>query len=468
MSVYKACDIRGPVAELSPELYRCWGEILGRQVGEGESFVVGGDVRLTTPAFAAGLMDGLRAAGARVVDLGILPTPMVYFAQRRLRAAACAIVTASHNPPEINGLKWMIGDLPVEEGEVEALGRETGSGAPLSPRREGTVETYDIAPEYVAWLRTIPYFGEVEPTAHVIFDSGNGCWSARAAAYAAAVFPGLRIEAIHDVADGRFPHRNADVARPEYLAALRDRVVARGADLGIAFDGDGDRVAFVDDQGHALSAEEATWVLLLSFWQDLRDRAFVYDIKFSDRIAEGARALGGEPHMERSGHAFIRRRMLDEGGVFGAEISGHYFYGDLDGGDDGLYSALRLLAHLARAEKTLAELRRTCPGIFMTPDLRLCLDAETRQMVLRQVREAFAGHPQTFIDGIRVDFPGGWALVRRSVTEPALTFRFEGQSPGALDRIVREFCARVPAVDKELWKEYCRVSDRKPDGISLN
>jgi phosphomannomutase len=205
---------------------------------------------------------------------------------------------------------------------------------------------------------------------------------------------------------------------------------------------------------------------MLSFWQSFRDRGFVYDLKFSDRMAEGVRALGGEPHMERSGHAFIRRRMLDEGAIFGAEISGHYFYGDLDGGDDGLYSALRMIAHLTRAEGSLAAQRRTCPRITMTPDLRLSRDAAAQAAVLEAVRTAFADHPQTTIDGVRIDFPGGWALARSSVTEAALTFRFEGANREALDRIVREFCARVPEVGEELLKQY-RDAVAKTPGESV-
>jgi len=448
MSVYKPCDIRGPVSELSPALYRRWGQALGRRLAEGETFVVGGDVRRSTPEFQAAFIDGLCEAGLRVLDLGVLPTPMVYFAKRHLAAAACAIVTASHNPPDINGLKWMIGEEPVREWEVEALRQDAEAGAPLPPRRSGSVERYNIAAEYTAWLPTIPYFDDVSPCSRVIFDPGNGCWSRRAAEYALHVFPALHVEAIHDDENGDFPHRSADVAKPEYLANLRAAVIERQADLGVAFDGDGDRVAFVDGTGHALSAEEATWVLMLSCWDTLRDRAFVYDIKFSDRMAEEARALGGVPHMERSGHAFIRRRMLDEGALFGAEISGHYFYGDLDGGDDGLYSALRMIAHLARVEGSLAAQRNTCPRITMTPDLRLPCGAAAQAAVLDQVRSAFADYPLTTIDGIRIDFPDGWALVRSSVTEAALTFRFEGINKEALDRLLREFCARMPEVGR--------------------
>ncbi|MHB0936417.1 MAG: phosphohexomutase domain-containing protein [Armatimonadota bacterium] len=457
MSVYKACDIQGPVAELSPERYRRWGQVLGTALEEGEHIVVGGDVRHSTPAFKAALIDGLCELGLRVTDLGVLPTPMVDFARRHLRADACAIVTASHNPADINGLQWMIHDTPVDEFEVLALRQDAEGGTAPPVRRPGRVDGYNIAAEYAAWLTTVPYFRAAAPALRVVFDPGNGCWSRRAAACALRVFPGLQVEAIHDGEDGSFPHRSADVARPELLAKLCEVVVERRADLGIAFDGDGDRVAFVDGQGSALSAEEATWVLALSFYDTFHDRGFVYDIRFSDRIAEGVRALGGEPHMERSGHACIRRRMMDEGAIFGAEISGHYCYGELDGGDDGLFSALRMIAHLAQAEQSLAALRNTCPIITMTSDLRLPCDTGTQAAILAQVQSAFADYPQTTIDGIRIDFPDGWALVRRSVTEFALIFRFEGVDSAALDRIVREFCDRVPAASDGLAKQFQKV-----------
>ena len=225
--------------------------------------------------------------------------------------------------------------------------------------------------------------------------------------------------------------------------------------LGIAFDGDGDRVAFVDNDGNTLSAEEATWVLLQSLGPGLPGERFVYDLKFSDRVAEAARQLGAEPLVERSGHAFVRSRMLETKARFGAEISGHYFFRDLAGGDDGLFAACWMIAYLARsAGKSLAELRRECPPVFMTPDLRVPMDASEHAAVIDRVRRLWRKYPQSEIDGVRVNFPEGWALVRGSVTEPALSFRFEAGDWDGLGKLVRRFSSALVEVGESLWALY--------------
>jgi len=434
MSVYKPCDIRGPVAELSPELYRTWGASLARRVEPGTRFVIGGDVRTTTPGFLAALEEGLVAGGLHVLNTGVAPTPMVYFAKDAFGAAACAIVTASHNPPDINGLKWMFGNQPPTEQEVHAL-RDAVDHPPIDDRPLGVRESIDPTEAYSAWLAGTLGDGPRPENMTVVVDPGNGSWSGRAVPALAALFPGIRVMGIHDTPDGTFPNRNADCSRPQYLSVLSEAVVAQGAALGIAFDGDGDRVAFVDNEGVGLSAEEGTCVLLNSFGEALSGQAFVYDIKFSDRVSEAASGFGAEPLAERSGHAFIRARIQATDALFGAEISGHYFYGALESRDDGLYSACRMLCHLAREGRTLAELRHACPPIHMTPDLRVTVALADQPRVIEAVKAAFADRPQRFVDGVRVDFEDGWALVRASVTEPALTFRFEGASADALARI---------------------------------
>jgi phosphomannomutase len=204
----------------------------------------------------------------------------------------------------------------------------------------------------------------------------------------------------------------------------------------------------------ALNAEETTWVLLHSFGEELRGQRFVYDVKSSDRIPEAAAALGAEPLAERSGHAFIRSRMRRSDARFGAEVSGHYFFREVGGGDDGLLAACRVIAHLARSGQTLAQLRHGCPPIFITPELQLDLDEQSQQRVLQQVRQAWAEHPQSTIDGLRVDVPGGWALVRCSVTRPALGFRFESADWHGLEHLVGRFCELLPEVGPQLWASY--------------
>ena len=454
MSIYKPCDIRGLAGtELTAELYRRWGLALGAQVGAAAKFVVGGDVRASTPEFLDALVKGLCQAGVDLVDLGPLPTPMIYYAKRRLKAAGCAIVTASHNPAEVNGLKWMIGDRPPSQQDVRALRRAAEQRAKRNSRRPTKSRRLDVTFDYVAWLQETWIDAPPMPRP-VVLDAMHGAWARRARRYLQAVFPHSIFWAIHDEPDGSFAGRVPDCSQAELLEELSHAVYQQRAALGIAFDGDGDRVAFVDDDGNPLTAEEAAWVLLQSFAGELEGERFVYDLKFSDRVAEAARRLGAEPLVERSGHAFLRKRMLAARARFGAEISGHYFFRELDGGDDGLLAACRMIAYLARSGKSLSRLRGECPEVFVTPDLRVGVKARQSQALIRQVQASFAKYPQTGIDGVRVEFPDGWAGVRSSVTEAALTFRFEAADWPGLSKLVWRFSRSLPEIGDALWARY--------------
>jgi len=459
LSIYKPCDIRGVAGtELEPEFYRRWGRGLGLQVAPKAKFVIGGDVRRSTPEFLAALADGLCRAGVDVINLDVLTTPMIYYAKRRLQAAACAIVTASHNPAETNGLKWLIGERPPTADGVAELERAARSSNAKRSRRPRTEARYlDISFDYVAWLqeRWVDWMGA---QLRVVLDPMHGCCACRARRYLQAVFPHSLFVAIHDAPDPSFAGRSPDCSRSENLEELAEAVYRERADLGIAFDGDGDRIALVDNEGNLLTAEEATWVLLASFGRQLRRRSFVHDVKFSDCIPRRARKLGAEPVAERSGHTFLRTRMLETGALFGAEVSGHYFFEELGAGDDGLFAACRVIAHLAQGKKSLAKLRRACPPVFVTPDLRVALPPGEHDRVLRRVRQSWSQRPQTFTDGVRIDFPKGWALVRSSVTEPAVTFRFEADRWPSLSRLVRRFCEALPGLGADLWTQFAATT----------
>ena len=461
MSIYKPCDIRGSATqELTPALYRSWGHTLGSRVEPAEKFVVGGDVRGSTPEFLAALVAGLCDAGLDVVDLGMLPTPMIYHARRRLAAAGCAIVTASHNPADVNGLKWMVGDRPPTEDEVDALReRAEDPGSPPPSRSRTEPRSLDVSFDYVAWLQET-WMDALSSQRHVVLDPMHGCFARRARRYLQAVFPQCLVSAVHDEREATFAGRTPDCARPQLLGELCDAVDQQRAHLGIAFDGDGDRLALVDDQAVALTAEEATWCMLQTFGSQLQGERFVYDLKFSDRVPQAAEQLGAEPLAERSGHAFIRARMLETDALFGAEISGHYFFRALQGGDDALFAACRLIAYLADSGKTLSELREGCPAIFITPDLRLAMAPQDQKIVLDRIRTAWSEHPQTTLDGVRIDFPDGWALIRSSVTESALTFRFEAADGHWLDELIRRFCEALSGVGGELWSTYQAATGR--------
>ena len=380
---------------------------------------------------------------------------MIYYAQRRLNAAGCAIVTASHHPATVNGLKWLLGDRPPTPDDVAALerGAEAQPVAIPAERTPGKARALDISFDYVACLQET-FVDSMAAQQHVVVDPMYGCWAAKARRYLHAIFPQCLFSTIHDVPLGDFGGRTPDCSRPHELHELCDALYRERAHLGIAFDGDGDRIALVDGEGVPLRPEEAAWVLLQSYGPELQGQRFVYDVKFSDRIPEAARELGAEPMVERSGHAFIRARMRESGALFGAEVSGHYFHRSLDGGEDGLYTACRLIAWLSRTGRSLAEVRRECPPVCMSHDLRLPVAVEEQPRMIEQVRAAWAQFPQQTIDGVRIDTPCGWALVRSSVTEPALTFRFEGLDWHALEDLIDRFCKSLPELGDALRQQH--------------
>lgn len=460
MPVYLPCDIRGPVSELSTDLYAAWGRSIGRRLEPGADVYVGGDVRISTPEFLSALVSGLCDTGACVHDLGIVPTPLVYFAKRTKAASACAIVTASHSPPDRNGLKWMISNRPPTEDMVADFRREQHESGDF--KAAGISVEENIWPDYRTWVRGVAEKLHREDL-RILIDPGNGCWAECATALYRKCIPSAHIDSIHDRRDGTFRDRKPDSADPRNLSVLSDTVKRERYDIGLAFDGDGDRIAVVDETGRVLTAEEATSILLSSFGDGISGQPFVHDIKFSEVVSRVASDLGALPVVERSGHAFIRTRMLEENALFGAEISGHYFYRELEGGDDAFYCGLVLMHHLRRTGRTLSSLRADCPEVYMTPDLRIRADAKKASRVFELMRSKFGEDRISTVDGIRLTFPRGWALVRQSVTEPALTFRFEGTSEPDLVQIVEVFCEAVPGLQEEISRAKSHHEEESPD-----
>ncbi len=459
MSVYQSCEIRGDAAtELSADLYESWGRALGRQLPPAAKFIVGGDIRESTPRFLAALIEGLCQTGLDVVNLGLLPAPMIHYARQRLRADGCAIVTAAHAPAGVNGLRWRLGDRPPTPDDVAVLQQAAEKNLPsptgIGAGGEGTEpRDLDISFDYVAGLQET-FVDSMLAERFAVLDPMFGCWAERIRRYLHAIFPRCVFSTIHDSVDPQFHGRTPDCSHPRELDDLCEAVYRERAHLGIAFDGDGDGIALVDNEGVALRAEEAAWLLLQCLGEKLHGGRFVHDLKFSDRIPEAARRLDAEPLVERSGHAHFHRRMIDSDAMFGAESGGHYFYKALGGCDDGLYTACLVIAHLARSGKSLAELRRGCPAVAMTTDLFIPMPADVQPLVIEKIRAAWADFPQRTIDGLRIDMPGGWALVGSSATEPGLTFRFEALDWHALDDLVERFCQTLPEHGDQLRQRF--------------
>ena len=455
MSIYKPCGIRGDAAgELNADLYRRWGLALGMELEPNAKFVTGGDMRGSTPEFLRALIEGLCRAGLDVVDLGQIPTPMIYYARHRLRADGCAIVTGSHDPGNINGLRWMIaGRVPMPD-DVYALQTAAESPADKTPvRRRNESRTIDISFDYVANLQET-WVDAMGAQLHIVIDLMHGSWAGKARRYLHAIFPQCLISAINDTPDPAFGGQAPDCSCWQRLHDLCDAVYRERAHLGVAFDGDGDSIAVVDNQGMALTGEESAWVLMDTFGKAMRNEQFVCDLRFSDRLGERAKQLGAEPLVERSGHAFIHRRMTAANALFGAELGGHYFFREMEGCDDGFYAACRMIAFLAQNEKTLAQWRWECPPMYITPELRISVPLESQARIMEKIRQQWSSFHQQVIDGVRIDTPGGWFLVRGSAAESALTFRFESLDWQALDHLVQGVCDTIAELGQELWQKY--------------
>lgn len=442
MSIFKACDIRGRYGrDLTPEIAERLGLAVGTELS-GQAAVVGGDLRPSTEPLKAALIKGMMAAGCRVVDVGILPTPAFYFAKDCLKTTGGVMVTGSHNPPGDNGFKIVLGPWPITEEELASL---EGRMARMDfTQREGSYERFEIIDAYEAFIQ-----GKFSPGSglKVVVDAGNGCYARIAPEVLRG--SGYQVVEIFCEPDGTFPGRSSNPAVAANLKTLCEIVIQAGADLGAAFDGDGDRVVFVDERGRVVESDRSL-VLFARYLLRQRPGDVVYDLKCSSVVPEEVRRMGGVPVMEKSGHAFIKTTLLRRKAVLGGEISGHFFFGDL-GRDDGLYATLFMLRILVEEGQGLAALADSVPRYPITPDIRLPCPPDEARAIVQELEGAFAREEDVEIstlDGVRIAWPDGWALVRPSVTEPLITLRFEAHNERRLTQIQEMVIARSPRLKK--------------------
>jgi phosphomannomutase/phosphoglucomutase len=436
MDIFKACDVRGIYGQ---ELTEDVAHRLGHAVGDimrGKRLVVGGDLRLSTPALKQALIGGLVEAGGHVLDVGVVPTPSFYFAIRHLEADGGVMVTASHNPAPYNGFKINLGPSPVTEAELAEIERRVEAGQ-FSPG-VGSATPVEIMPVYEDFIQAS--FVGAAGGLRVVIDAGNGSAS-RVAPHCFRRL-GYQVIELFCEPDGRFPNRAPNPALPENLSALRARVPEAGADMGVAFDGDGDRVVFTDEKGQPVESEVSAVLIARRVLTDKPGRPVIYDLKCSSIVAEEVRRLGGVPIMERSGHAFIRAALIHEGAAFAVEISGHFFFAELEG-DDGLFAALSFARLVAESGRSLSDLVASVPRYPITPDIRIPYQGDM-EALLAQASRAFSDYEVNTLDGVRVEFPDGWGLIRASVTEPLITLRFEARTWERLAEIERLFVSRLP------------------------
>ena len=437
MSIYKDCDIRGIYpAEIDEGDARAIGRALAT-LHPGATLRVGGDVRLSTPALKAAFIDGLAAGGARVEDLGTIPTPALYFALARPGADGGATVTASHNPAEYNGIKFMFGNTPVTRSDIDAV-KDVVAGRRFREGR-GSVAQLDVLPDYLASMETRFH---AEAPLHIVVDAGNGAMSR--VAPEAFRRCGYRVTELFCEPDGSFPGRDPNPAEYRHLGGVCAKVKAAGADMGVAFDGDGDRAVFIDETGAAVVNEKSLALFVRRLLKD-RPTPVVYDQKSSSAVRRAVLAMGGTPVPERSGHAFIKKRFLELGAAVAGEISGHFFFGEL-GYDDGLFAGLMMADIVAESGRTLSELTRDIVIPPITPDLRVRCPYAEQDEWLRRIEALSAIHPcaVSHLDGVRLDFGDGWVLARKSVTAEQITLRAEADTEARLSELLQMIAGVLP------------------------
>ncbi|WP_040328702.1 phosphomannomutase/phosphoglucomutase [Acidovorax delafieldii] len=435
-AIFKAYDIRGIVpSTLDEEVALGLGRAFGTAArAEGQTTVaVGRDGRLSGPAISAALVRGLVEAGIEVIDVGMVTTPLLYFAASTLCASGIQ-VTGSHNPRDYNGFKMVLNGRAIYGDEIQAL-RRTMEAESWQLLPGGSVRSVDVLPAYVQRI-----MGDVKLARpmKIVVDCGNGIAGASAPAIFRAL--GCEVAELFSEVDGNFPHHHPDPSKPENLRDLIAALQAGDAELGLAFDGDGDRLGIVTRDGTNIFPDRQ----MMLFAQDVLTRVpgapILFDVKCTQRLAPAIAAAGGQPLMYKTGHSLIKARMKEVNSPLGGEMSGHIFFKERwFGFDDGTYAGCRLLEILSRSADPGAVLNGL-PTSFSTPELNVtCAEGEPHQLTaLLQAlaADSFAAPAQiNTIDGLRVDWPDGFGLIRASNTTPVLVLRFEGHTPEALARI---------------------------------
>ena len=435
-SIVREYDIRGVVGETldaddALAIGGAFAATVAADRGAGPAICLGFDGRLTSPALEAAVAEGMESAGASVLRVGRGPTPMLYFAVHRLRADAGVMVTGSHNPPEHNGFKFMLGGGPFYGDRVRRLGALAAAGAPRADG--GRVEDADVFDAYVETLATAC---RGRGGLKVSWDPGNGAAGEVVQALARRL-PG-RHDVINGDIDGTFPSHHPDPTVAENLAQLRRRVEEGSRDVGIALDGDGDRIGVIDDRGRIVWADLLLALLARDVLAARPGAAVIADVKSSQILFDEIARLGGDPVMWRTGHSLIRARMVETGAPLAGEMSGHLFFADsYYGYDDAAYAAVRLLDTIERSGESLSTLRDRLPTLANTPEIRFDCPDDRKFGVVAEVRDRLAseGRRMNDIDGVRVTSEDGWWLLRASNTQAVLVARCEARDEAALSRV---------------------------------
>ena len=395
---------------------------------------------------AGALIEGLRSTGAEVLDIGLAPTPLVYFAAAQEPGGSCVAVTGSHNPPDYNGFKIVVGGETLSGDTIADLYQRIASGRLHRAATPGNMDSREMSPDYI--LRVASDIQLARPL-KVVVDAGNGAAGELGPKVLEAI--GAEVIPLFCEIDGNFPNHHPDPSEPHNLEDLKREVAASGADIGLAFDGDGDRLGVITPAGENIFPDR----LLMLFAADVLERqpgaVIVYDVKCTGALMPFVLRHGGSPLMWKTGHSLIKSKMRETEAELAGEMSGHFFFKERwYGFDDGIYSAARLLEILAARDEDADAVFDEIPNGTSTPEIKIPVD-DPHAFVARFAAEGdFEGARSTIIDGLRADWPDGWGLVRASNTTPILVLRFEAEDVDALTRIQHAFRERLVALDPGL------------------
>ena len=430
--IFREYDIRGKVAEdFPPEVVVSLGKAFGTLVKRsgGREIAISGDIRLTTPDLINFFKEGVLSTGVDVINIGIVPTPVNYFSLFELDVAASVQITGSHNPPEFNGFKLSLHKKPVYGDQIQLiknfiLNLDYDNG-------EGSETRYKLLPKYAEMIQSKI---SINKKMKVVMDCGN----AAAAINAPSIFKdlGVELKELFCEPDGTFPNHHPDPTVEENLKDLISEIKNGDYDLGIAFDGDADRLGVVDETGDIIWADQLLAILLSDVIEEGDE--VIFDVKCSQALEDVISELGGRPVMWKTGHSLIKNKMAENNCKIGGEMSGHIFFADdYFGYDDAIYVAGRLIQMLSNTEKTLSELKSVIPKYISTPEIRLEAESDEKKFEIAKMAEDYfsKNYDCITVDGVRVKFKEGWALVRASNTQPVIVCRFEGNTLDNMNKI---------------------------------
>ena len=450
--IFREYDIRG-IAEkdltdrVTVRLAQAMGSYLRRQ---GCSHItMGRDCRISSARISDHLLQGLRSTGLRITDIGVCPTPVLYFSLHRLHPDGGIMVTGSHNPPEYNGFKLAIGTATMHGAQIQQVREIAESGQ--FEQGEGKVEEFSLLADYSEQL--LSRFHPLTKPPRVVVDCGNGT----ASELAPGIYKSLGCEVLplYCTMDGRFPNHHPDPTVLENLRDLVGRVRKESADLGIAFDGDGDRIGVVDDQGNVIWGDQLMILFSRDILQENPGATIIAEVKSSKTLYDDIERRGGRAIMWKAGHSLIKAKMKEVKAALAGEMSGHIFFADrYYGYDDAIYAGARLLEVLSRTGKRISELLADVPRMYNTPEIRVDCPERYKFEIVRKAQNYFSQHHETVtVDGVRVLFDDGWGLIRASNTQPVLVLRFEAQSARRLEEIQELMEGKLNEFKQEIVRE---------------